>query len=287
MKVLSKPLGNKGVVAIVAAILSLTLFAFAVTTYLLTAIPSQVKEREYEHSEELSEAFVHLAKSLRDIRVGETRTITFPLSEPPLLLKRSPYACSISVKENEGENRTGFVMLQDWNSEYPNQSFIFEEGGVIRSEGGAYEMECDPPMIVPLGRAGENVRIMLQDYRIVRVTKNRSRSASTGFLTLQVSAVREYFRVAPADENTGNGWQRTIDFIPDDVHPPGEIEIALDSKAETAWRGYLERLRTELTQQYPELRVYAQPLDLILRIERPNGNLVFWHKVVELEVSIW
>jgi hypothetical protein len=281
------PYENRGVVAIVAAILALTLLVSAITLYSLTALPVKVREREREYAEEVCQAFTRLSKALRNLKLGETKTITFPLAKPPLLFKRLPLACYIYARENRGENYTGFIVLRNWNSEYPNCSFILEEGGVIREEDRACVMESDPPLILALGRVGENVRIMLQEFRIVKVTENRSRFASTGFLTLRISAIKEYYKTAPVDENTGNGWQRTIDFIPDEVHPPGEIEIALDSGATEAWRGYLERLRVNLMQQFPELRVYAQPLDLILRIERPGGNLVFWHKIVELEVDLW
>ena len=173
----------------IGALLITALAVTFISTWLSSAIPEMLRDREYSHMVSVSQSFADLQRAVQEEMMllsmesltgsasgPHTRTITFRLNSEPLPIFGGATTGSLTV---DG----GRVSFYSPNPNYVPQEWIYENGAVILVQGGVPIMRSAPSMIDVKESGGNTLRVTVQKLYV----DGFSRVAGSGSAGLEVS----------------------------------------------------------------------------------------------------
>ncbi|MEM2978555.1 MAG: hypothetical protein QXM46_04630 [Candidatus Hadarchaeales archaeon] len=198
------------------------------------------EEEVWENALLSPQAYLSTEGKIRLRLRGENSTSFFKLCQDYLKL-------SLDYKQ---ERSSGSVEFEMRNSQYPDQTYVYEDGAVILLQGSRGVMLSQPAMLSFRERGENEVEITVNRYFIVGGDSSLSQS---GYVSLKVTSLGSYFGVQAGEE-------------------PNRENVVLEIKSprKEIWREYLRTLAEELN---------GRGLNAVLDVDR--NVLTVLGKVVE------
>ncbi|MEM1981876.1 MAG: hypothetical protein QW788_04905, partial [Candidatus Hadarchaeales archaeon] len=127
-----------------------------------------------------------------------------------------------------GGRSSGSVEFEIRNSQYPSQTYVYEDGGVILLQDGGGTMLSTPAMLSFRERTENEVEIWVNRYFLVGGDSSLSQS---GYVSLKVTLLDSYLGVQAGEK-------------------PNRENVVLEIKSPrmAVWRKYLHNLQEELNR---------------------------------------
>jgi hypothetical protein len=162
----------------------------------------------------------------------------------------------------------GSLEFEMRNSQYPSQTYVYEDGAVILLQGDSGVMLSEPNLLTVRERTENEVEIWVNRYFVVGRESSLSQG---GWTSLRITSLGSYFAVKP--ENQPNRENVTLEI----TSPRREV-----------WRRYLQKLEGELNSLglHASLHPENNLLTILGRVtENGKKDLYYYERVYELYVE--
>lgn len=162
----------------------------------------------------------------------------------------------------------GSLEFEMRNSQYPSQTYVYEDGAVILLQGDSGVMLSEPNLLTVRERTENEVEVWVNRYFVVGRESSLSQG---GWTSLKITSLGSYF--ATQAENQPNRENVTLEI----TSPRREV-----------WRRYLQKLEGELNSLglHASLHPENNLLTILGRVtENGKKDLYYYERVYELYVE--
>lgn len=227
-----------------------------------------VREAEASHAEEVAESFLKIQTKILDMSENESTSVNVQMSpEIPFFILPHGMAGVLSCTP-KSDDQFGTLELKTRSYRYPNQTYVFEGGGIILEQFGASFMRSDPGMIIAWDAGGDNIRV---EVRYIWIENRVFTYATKEPATIRVSCLSSYYSVTPDGPNRENVV----------------IDLTGNVGYENAWRGYLKDVKDKLNEKGYNASVDNLKLTILGKVTTSGVNDIYYYeKVSKIEVRI-
>ena len=220
------------------------IMGFIVGPILTIRIPNEIKENEALHMDDVSDSFINLRSTIntliqeREIGVNAPTRIQLGTKTDNFLDVGSsgsvfiePYESQVTVFDSE-DNKSIFAMgsgrigYESDNIYFPQQTYIYENNGVVVEQGGHSAIKAGPTMTLVKDNVTNNLSLSMTIVHIVGAPDNLGGCKSQIIQTT----------LNAAETNT---YDWTI---------PENITINIETSYPHAWRKYYNNLLTNISK---------------------------------------
>lgn len=245
---------EKGISVIVGTLLviSIILAAFAAIYPVYSQV--SIHSSEANHMQKIANSFLDIQSEIERMSEGETRSFNIDMTaeDPPLV----NYPKSGGVLSSKSGNY-GYLEFAAANFFYPDQTYIYESGGVIVSENKSW-MRSGPSLIYVENLRGNRIFVKVNK---IQVQGDDSSMSGSGGAKVEIT-IEDYI------SKPNRILTKVVENFADYTH----------RKTETAWENYLEERKNELRDEGYDI----SRTGLEITIE----NSLIWYRETIKKVSL-